>query len=115
MSHDARIKPFRSSAQNFEDVVLWRVLEDVERGCYVDVGAYDPVIDSISWPFYEQGWRGALVEPVPSLAAELRRAGPTTSRSRLQRARRTERHGCSSPSRSGTRPSHATSPTGSPK
>ena len=59
MSHDARIKPFRSSAQNFEDVVLWRVLEDVEKGCYVDVGACDPVIDSITWPFYEQGWRGA--------------------------------------------------------
>lgn len=66
-------KPFESSAQNFEDVVLWRALQDVERGCYVEVGACDPVVDSVSWSFYKQGWRGALIEPVPSLAAALRR------------------------------------------
>ena len=70
-------KPFKSSAQNFEDVVLWRALEDVEHGCYVDVGAFDPVLDSISWSYYEQGWRGVLIEPVPSLAAALRRHRPS--------------------------------------
>jgi FkbM family methyltransferase len=70
------VRPFESSAQNFEDVVLWRVLHDVERGCYVDVGACEPVVGSISWSFYEQGWRGALVEPVPASAAALRRRRP---------------------------------------
>lgn len=69
-------EPFTSYAQNFEDVVLWRVLHDVEEGFYVDVGACDPVADSISWGFYEQGWHGALVEPVPSWAAALRRRRP---------------------------------------
>jgi FkbM family methyltransferase len=68
--------PFVSHAQNLEDVVLWRVLQSVERGCYVDVGAMDPVVDSISWPFYEQGWRGLLIEPVPSWADALRRRRP---------------------------------------
>jgi FkbM family methyltransferase len=72
----AEDKPFESSAQNFEDVVLWRVLHGVERGCYVDVGAFDPVVDSISWSFYEQGWQGVLIEPVPSLAAAIRRRRP---------------------------------------
>lgn len=67
---------FESSAQNFEDVVLWRVLKHLKRGCYVDVGACDPVVDSISWSFYEQGWRGVLIEPVPSLAAALRQRRP---------------------------------------
>ena len=69
-------KPFVSHAQNFEDIVLWRVLQDVDEGCYVDVGACDPVADSISWAFYEQGWRGALIEPVPSWADALRRRRP---------------------------------------
>lgn len=68
---------FESSAQNFEDVVLWRVLKDVEAGCYVDVGAFDPVIDSISWSFYELGWRGVAVEPVPMYAAAFRRRRPS--------------------------------------
>ena len=33
---------FVSYAQNYEDVVLWRALRDVEGGFYVDVGAADP-------------------------------------------------------------------------
>jgi FkbM family methyltransferase len=72
----AGTKLFESSAQNFEDVVLWRVLKDVEAGCYVDVGAFDPVVDSISWPFYEQGWQGIAIEPVPAHAAALRERRP---------------------------------------
>lgn len=42
----------------------------------MDVGACDPVVDSISWAFYEQGWCGALIEPVPTLAAALRQRRP---------------------------------------
>ena len=38
-------KPFESSAQNFEDVMLYRALGDVETGFYIDVGAQDPIID----------------------------------------------------------------------
>jgi len=47
---------FVSYAQNFEDVLLWRALHDVEHGRYLDVGAHDPVIDSVSLAFYEAGW-----------------------------------------------------------
>ncbi len=53
-----------SYAQNFEDVVLERVFHAVERGRYVDVGAYDPVIDSVTKHFYDRGWSGVNVEPV---------------------------------------------------
>lgn len=53
-----------SYAQNFEDVILWRVLRHVERGTYIDLGAQDPVADSVSLAFYENGWRGLHVEPV---------------------------------------------------
>jgi len=79
-----------SYAQNFEDVILWRALKHVERGCYVDIGAWDPVIDSVSLAFYEQGWRGLHVEPEPSAAARLRQArrDRTCSRQRSAKAAR---------------------------
>jgi FkbM family methyltransferase len=67
---------FVSYAQNFEDVMLWRALAHVEHGCYVDIGAQDPVVDSVSKAFYERGWRGVHVEPVPAYANALRAARP---------------------------------------
>lgn len=53
-----------SYAQNFEDVVLDRVFHAVRQGRYIDVGAYDPVVDSVTKHFYDQGWTGVNVEPV---------------------------------------------------
>ena len=55
---------FISYAQNFEDVILRRALKDIEKGFYVDVGAHDPVIDSVTKAFYDLGWRGINIEPV---------------------------------------------------
>ncbi|WP_440533412.1 FkbM family methyltransferase [Variovorax sp. YR566] len=67
---------FISYAQNFEDVMLWRALKHVPAGKYIDVGAQDPVVDSVSKAFYEHGWRGIHVEPVPRYADMLRRDRP---------------------------------------
>lgn len=67
---------FVSYAQNGEDVVIWRALAGIDHGRYVDVGAADPVIDSVTLPFYLRGWRGIHVEPVSSYAAALRSARP---------------------------------------
>ncbi|MFM8643651.1 MAG: FkbM family methyltransferase, partial [Phycisphaerales bacterium] len=53
-----------SYAQNFEDVVLRRALGGRERGRYVDIGAYDPTVDSVTKHFYDHGWSGVNVEPV---------------------------------------------------
>jgi FkbM family methyltransferase len=55
-----------SYAQNAEDVVLQRVFEGIERGFYVDVGASDPVEDSVTLHFYREGWSGVNIEPDPS-------------------------------------------------
>ncbi len=55
---------FISYAQNCEDVLLWRVLKGVQRGVYVDVGASHPFFDSVTYAFYERGWRGINIEPV---------------------------------------------------
>lgn len=67
---------FVSYAQNFEDVLLWRALKDVVNGRYIDVGAQDPVADSVSKAFYDLGWRGVHVEPVPQYASLLRAQRP---------------------------------------
>jgi FkbM family methyltransferase len=67
---------FLSYAQNFEDVMLWRALGHVSNGLYVDVGAQHPRIDSVSRAFYERGWRGVHVEPVPAFAQLLREDRP---------------------------------------
>ena len=55
---------FISYAQNYEDVILWRALRDVERGFYVDVGAADPEEWSVTRAFYDRGWSGINVEPL---------------------------------------------------
>lgn len=68
--------PFTSYAQNYEDVMLWRALGHIEKGLYVDVGAQDPVIDSVSKAFYERGWRGIHVEPVQYYADLIRQDRP---------------------------------------
>ena len=67
---------FISYAQNFEDVILWRALRHVSPGRYIDIGAQDPIVDSVSLAFYERGWRGVHVEPDPGYAAQLRDARP---------------------------------------
>ena len=53
-----------SYAQNFEDVMLWRALKGIDNGFYIDVGANDPVIDSVTQVFYEHGWHGINIEPL---------------------------------------------------
>lgn len=65
-----------SYAQNFEDVMLWRALKHIEHGFYVDIGAQDPLIDSVSLAFYECGWRGVHVEPTQQYSNKLRVARP---------------------------------------
>ena len=55
---------FISFAQNYEDVMLYRALKGVEKGFYIDVGANDPSLNSVTKAFYERGWRGINIEPV---------------------------------------------------
>jgi FkbM family methyltransferase len=57
---------FISYAQNNEDVLLWRALGHVQDGFYIDVGASDPVEHSVTKAFYDAGWRGINIEPLPA-------------------------------------------------
>lgn len=52
-----------SYAQNFEDVILNRAFTGKTEGFYLDIGAWDPTVDSVTKHFYDIGWRGINVEP----------------------------------------------------
>ena len=67
---------FVSYAQNHEDVMLARVFRGLHDGFYIDVGAQDPRIDSVTKAFYEQGWHGINLEPVEAWFAKLRQDRP---------------------------------------
>jgi len=55
---------FISYAQNFEDFMLWRALKQVRCGFYIDVGAGNPVSDSVTKWFYDNSWSGINIEPI---------------------------------------------------
>jgi FkbM family methyltransferase len=57
--------PIISYAQNQEDIILYRALCDVSKGFYIDVGAQQPVVDSVTKLFYERGWHGINIDPAP--------------------------------------------------
>lgn len=67
---------FVSFAQNREDVVLFRALKDVAAGFYIDVGAHDPSLDSVTRAFYERGWHGINLEPSSFWFSRLAAARP---------------------------------------
>lgn len=63
--------PLVSYAPNGEDIVLWRALRHLTPGYFVDVGACDPVVTSITKLFSLRGWRGINIEPLPHLVEML--------------------------------------------
>jgi FkbM family methyltransferase len=65
-----------SYAQNGEDIVLSRALAHISNGFYIDVGAQDPTVDSVTRYFYERGWRGVNIEPVRYWHARLEQERP---------------------------------------
>jgi FkbM family methyltransferase len=67
---------FISYAQNFEDVILYRALKSIPNGFYVDIGAQDPSKYSVTKTFYERGWHGINVEPVPFYFNQLQQQRP---------------------------------------
>jgi FkbM family methyltransferase len=70
------MKPIITYAQNREDIILSAFFKDSEKGFYVDIGAFDPKIDSVTQYFYERGWNGINVEPNRHLYEEFLSARP---------------------------------------
>lgn len=57
-------RPTRLYSQNLEDLYLWRLFCNQDKGFYIDAGAWDPEQDSVTKIFYDQGWSGINIEPV---------------------------------------------------
>jgi FkbM family methyltransferase len=76
-------QPFISYAQNYEDVMLWRALRHIERGFYIDIGAWSPDLDSVTRAFSEREWRGINIEPDPYYFAQLTERRPNDINLRL--------------------------------
>lgn len=56
--------------------MLWRALQDIPRGFYVDVGAWSPEVESVTLAFYERGWSGINIEPNAIFHSQLQRGRP---------------------------------------
>jgi hypothetical protein len=65
-----------SYAHNLEDVLLQRALGHIERGCYLDSAAGDPLHSNATQAFYQRGWHGINLETSPALLRRLRIARP---------------------------------------
>ena len=64
--------------------MLARALRPDDRGGFwVDVGAGDPVVDSVTAAFAERGWRGVNVEPLPREHERLCAARPADTNLRV--------------------------------
>ncbi len=59
-----------------EDRRLREMLGPREQGFYLDIGACEPVHHSVTMHFYESGWHGINVEPVPWICEQLRSERP---------------------------------------
>lgn len=61
------MKKLMSFAQDAEDLILFSFLDEIKNGFYVDVGANDPWKGSITKLFYDLGWNGINIEPLPDM------------------------------------------------
>ena len=64
---------FRNSPQG-EQQLIRDFFENKHDGYYVDVGANHPTIESQTWHLEQLGWKGLLLEPIPSYCEQLKKA-----------------------------------------
>lgn len=50
-----------SYAQNYEDIILRRIFGE-SAGTYIDVGAFDPYLKSVTCMFWQKGWSGINID-----------------------------------------------------
>ena len=65
-----------SHALEAEDDLLWELCGDKPDGFFIDVGACEPEAGSVSKSFYDTGWVGINIEPVPYLIYKFYAAQP---------------------------------------
>jgi FkbM family methyltransferase len=66
----------RFGSQFGEDVALWDIFAGQPTGFFIEVGAFDGVSISVSYPFEAYGWTGLLIEPIPERYEQCRKNRP---------------------------------------
>ena len=61
---DNKFQHLQSYSEYYEDLILYIILSDIEKGFYIDIGAYDPNKVSVTKMFYLKGWHGINIEPL---------------------------------------------------
>lgn len=59
------VLPVEFTSQFGEDCWLWDLFRGQSKGFYIEVGAFDGYLYSVTYPFEAIGWTGLLVEPIP--------------------------------------------------
>jgi FkbM family methyltransferase len=65
-----------SFSQFGEDIICGYLFKDGMTGCYVDVGAFHPMLLSNTYTLYRKGWRGLAIDANPDVAALFARFRP---------------------------------------
>ena len=65
-----------SFGQEGEDIVLSKIFQFYRKGFYVDVGAHHPVKYSNTKLFYDRGWSGINIDPIPGMKKKFDHARP---------------------------------------
>jgi FkbM family methyltransferase len=63
-------------AQEGEDIIVARLLDEQKHGFYVDVGAHHPIRHSNTYRLYRQGWSGLNIDATPGSMEPFRRLRP---------------------------------------
>ncbi len=56
-----------SYSQMGEDLILQNLLQNREKGFFIDVGAFHPIEISNTYFFYRRGWRGINIDATPGV------------------------------------------------
>src|SRR5690348_6806843 len=73
-----RIAGYRmeSYSQQGEDLILRILFSHVDRGFFVDVGAFEPRQFSNTYFFYRRGWRGINIDATPGTVSAFNKLRP---------------------------------------
>ncbi len=70
--------PIEFTAQFGEDEFLFEAFAGKLEGVFIEVGAHDGRYNAVTFPFEAVGWRGLLVEPLPTPFAKCQACRPAS-------------------------------------
>ena len=73
---DPKMTPNLCYSQNGEDLILNRLLENKEKGFFIDVGAHHPIRFSNTYLFYKKGWSGINIDAMPGSMTKFNKIRP---------------------------------------